>query len=277
MLNDILANETHWWLFYVATVVLFVLTVEVGYWIGRWRGKKVHPEQKSQTGMALAALLALLGFLLAVSFGLAADRFGQRKALVLEEANAVGTTFLRADFLDEPQRATVRRLLRDYVAERLEYVQGREMSELGEGLARAEQSHRELWSQADVAVDQQPRSPHIALFVDSLNEVIDLHQERVTVGLHYRIPPSLLWTLYLVAFLSMGTMGVHFGLSGTRNMWATVALVVSFAAVLLLIVDLDQPNQRLFDVSQSPLSDTLATIDAALEYEPPRGGGPPER
>jgi hypothetical protein len=56
-----------------------------------------------------------------------------------------------------------------------------------------------------------------------------------------------------------------------------VALVVSFAAVLLLIVDLDQPNQRLFDVSQSPLSDTLATIDAALEYEPPRGGGPPER
>jgi hypothetical protein len=277
MLNEILQNETHWWLFYLVTIVLFVLTVEVGYWLGRWRSKKVDPEQKSQTGTVLAALLALLGFLLAVSFGLAADRFGQRKALVLQEANAVGTTFLRADFLDEPQRATVRRLLRDYVAERIEYVQGREMSELGEGLALAEQSHRDLWSQADVAVDQQPRSPHIALFVDSLNEVIDLHEERVTVGLHYRIPPSLLWTLYLVAFLSMGTMGVHFGLSGTRNMWATVALVVSFAAVLLLIVDLDQPNQRLFDVSQSPLSDTLSTIDAALEYEPPRGGGPPER
>ncbi len=277
MLNEILASETHWWLFYLATIVLFVLTVEAGYWIGRWRGKKVDPEQKSQTGTVLAALLALLGFLLAVSFGLAADRFGERKALVLQEANAVGTTFLRAEFLEEPQRTTVRQLLRDYVAERIEYVQGRQMGELGEGLERAEQAHRELWSQADVAVVLQPRSPHVSLFVDSLNEVIDLHQERVTVGLHYRIPPSLLWTLYLVAFLSMGTMGIHFGLSGTRNMWATVALVVSFAAVLLLIVDLDQPNQRLFEVSQSPLVDTLSTIDEALEYEPPRGGGPVER
>ena len=99
----------------------------------------------------------------------------------------------------------------------------------------------------------------------------------MTVALRYRIPPSLMWTLYLVALLSMVTMGVHFGLSGTRNLTSTVALVVSFAAVLLLIVDLDSPDQRLFEVTQEPLVETLRTIDTSLEKQPPRGGGPTEQ
>jgi hypothetical protein len=64
----------------------------------------------------------------------------------------------------------------------------------------------------------------LGLYVASLNEVIDLHEDRVTVGLHYHLPPILLWALVLVAFLSMGMLGIHFGLSGTRNLPATVAL-----------------------------------------------------
>ncbi|MFP4600090.1 MAG: hypothetical protein ACLFVJ_17665 [Persicimonas sp.] len=276
MLREILAEEKHWWLFYLATILFFMLVVEVGYRFGRRRRNKADPEQKSQTGTVLASLLALLGFLLAISFGIAADRFGERKALVLEEANAVSTAFLRADFLDAPQRMAVQRLLREYAQMRVEYVRRGDLGEVEEGLARSEEAHRELWALARAAAGERPRSVPVGLFVDSLNEVIDLHEERVTVGLRHRIPPSLLWTLYLVAFLSMGTMGIHFGLSGTRNGTTTVALVVAFAAVLLLIVDLDQPTQRLFDVSQEPLADTVQIMDDALEYEPPRGGGPAE-
>ena len=258
MLRDLLASDIGWWLFYVGTILLLLLVVELGYRVGRARRSRSGPELKEQSGTVLTTLLALLGFLLAISFALAADRFGARKALVLQEANAIGTTWLRADFLPEPQRSEVRNLLQEYVALRVRAVQ---TGRIAPALARSEQYHEALWRQADAVAESRPRSVPIGLFVESLNEVIDLHQERLTVGLRYRIPPSLLWTLYLIALLSMGTMGAWFGLAGTRSVLASLATVVSFAAVLLLILDLDQPRQHLFTVVQDPLMDTLRTME----------------
>lgn len=272
MIDEILTSETHWWIFFVGTLVLFMLTIEAGFWFGRWRHQRADPEQKSQTGTVLAALLALLGFLLAVSFGIAADRFAQRKALVLEEANAIGTAFLRTDFLPEPQATVSKKLFAEYADARLMPI---ETGDLDEAIRRSVAIQNKLWRQADVAAALHPRSVPVGLYVDALNSVIDLHEERVTVGLHYRIPPSLIWTLYLVAFLAMVIMGVNFGLSKTRNLLASVALVAAFAAVLLLIVDLDQVRQRLFSVPQTPLTDVRTSIRQSLDASPPRGGGPP--
>lgn len=269
-MQDILAAEgAYSWLFYLGTVLLFAFIVEVGFRVGRRLKRRVDPEQKSQAGTVLAALLALLGFLLAISFGIAADRFAERKALVLEEANAISTAFLRTSFLPEPHRAQTRDLLRDYTVERVRPLEGWDPQELEQVLSHAEDSHRELWAQADEVAAQHPRSVPVGLFIDSLNEVIDLHEERVTVGLRYRIPPSLLWTLYLVSILSMLTLGLHFGLSGTRSVVSTVALVVAFSAVLLLIIDLDAPQQRLFVIGQDPLVDTQQLMEHTLEEKPP--------
>lgn len=284
MIDRLLSSETHWWLFFAGTIILFLLIVEAGFLIGRWRHQNVDPdvkvEKKSQTGTVLAALLALLGFLLAISFGTAADRFAERKELVLQEANAIGTTYLRADFLPEPQRSTAKKLLQRYVKVRLVPMErGREATIAGlhSAIVESEQIQQRLWHLADQVAAQRPRSQPVGLFIDSLNSVIDLHEERVTVGMHFRIPPSLLWALYLVALLSMGIMGVHFGLAGTRNLVASVALVAAFAAVLLLIVDLDQVRQRLFTVPQSPMVDLQHSMGSTPSDSPPRGGGPTER
>ncbi len=277
MLDKLLTSDTHWWLFFASTIVVFLLTVEGGFWFGCWRRGRTDPEQKEQAGTVLAALLALLGFLLAISFGIAADRFSQRKALVLQEANAIGTTFLRTDFLPEPQRSQSRKLLADYVHVRLQpLARGRHaaMAQLDTAIKRSEQIQTKLWALADQVGNTRPRSVPVGLYIDSLNSVIDLHEERVTVGMRYRVPPSLLWTLYLVAFLSMLVMGIHFGLSGTRNMLASVALVVAFSAVLLLIIDLDQVRQHLFHVTQTPMMDVQTSIRQAM-HSLPRGGGPP--
>lgn len=174
----------------------------------------------------------------------------------------MGTTFLRAGFLPEPESTEVRRLLREYVDARLRFVRARDLTGVEQMAELSAAQHRELWAVADAAAEQWPRSVPVGLFIESLNEVIDLHEDRVTTGLRYRIPPSLIWTLYLLAALSMGTMGLHFGLSGTRSILSSLALVASFVAILVLIVDLDSPVQRLFEVSQDPLADTLSTIDA---------------
>lgn len=273
MIDKLLTSESHWWVFFIGTLIFFMLTIEAGFLFGRWRRRHADPEQKSQTSTVLAALLALLGFLLAVSFGIAADRFANRKALVLEEANGIGTAFLRTDFLPEPQRSTSKQLFAEYADARLMPI---ETGDLDQAIRRSVDIQNKLWKQADAAAAQQPRSIPIGLYIDALNHVIDLHEERVTVGLHYRIPPSLIWTLYLVAFLAMVLMGVNFGLSNTRNLMASVALVAAFAAVLLLIVDLDQVRQRLFSVPQTPLMDARASIQESLDESPARGGGPTE-
>jgi hypothetical protein len=272
MLRKLLNSDDYWWLVYLATIAIFFLVVEIGYRIGRRRFRETDPEHKGQTGTVLAALLALLGFLLATSFATAADRFGQRKALVLDEANAVGTAFLRADFLPPEKRAEMRALFDEYVDVRLEGVRYRRIPEAVE---RSEEIHDEMWRRAQAAANQEPRSAPIALLIEALNEVIDLHAKRVIVALHFRIPPSLLWTLYLIAFLSFWTMGMHFGLSGTRNVIATFALVFSFSLVMLLIVDLDRPIQRLFEVTQDPLAKTHEAIEEALERDASRGNHAP--
>ncbi len=269
MIDKLLASESHWWIFFAGTLLFFMLTIEAGFLFGRWRRRNAHPEQKSLTGTVLAALLALLGFLLAISFGIAADRFSQRKALVLQEANAIGTTFLRTDFLPEPQRTQSKKLLADYVNARLMPL---ETGDLDDAIRRSVDIQNKLWARAGTVAASRPRSVPVGLYIDALNGMIDLHEERVTVGLHYRIPPSLIWTLYLVAFLSMAMMGLNFGLSGTRNLLASAALVAAFASVLLLIVDLDQVQTHLFTVSQSPLVDARTSIRASMNPAPPQGG-----
>ncbi|HKJ89185.1 MAG TPA: hypothetical protein VKA48_11850 [Gammaproteobacteria bacterium] len=274
MIDDLLAAEAYWWVFYGGTVLVFLLMVEVGFLLGRWRKDKLDPEVKSQAGTALAAILGLLGFLLAISFGIAENRFMMRKQLVLQEANSIGTTFLRTGFLTGSDRDKARRLLAEYVDVRLKAVRTRRIRE---GLKRSSEIQNQLWKIADAAAAQRPRAVTVGLFIDSLNQTIDLNEERVTVGLRYRVPPSLLWTLYLVAFLSMGVLGFHFGLGGTRNFLAASALVVAFAAVMLLIVDLDQPRQHLFTVSQGPLVDTQQFIHKSLEKDPGKSGNAPDR
>jgi hypothetical protein len=258
MVDDLLALESAWPLFYGGTVVAFLLTVEVGFRVGRRRAARAHPEEKAQTGTVLAALLGLLGFLLAITFGIAESRFTERKHLVLGEANAIGTTWLRAGFLGAPHGPAARALLREYVDVRLEASRpGR----FEAALARTEAIHRALWTHAEAVAAEAPRSVPLGLFVQSLNDVIDLHEERLTVALRYRIPPVMMTTLYVLAFLSMGTLGYGAGLSGPRNLVVTTVLVASFSAVLLLIVDLDRPQQRLFHVNQEALEDTRESMD----------------
>ena len=111
------------WALFGATVALILLVVEAGFRVGRWRQRRAEHEREAPVGAIVAAGLGLLAFLLAFTFGMAASRFDTRRGLVLDEANAIGTTYLRAALLPEPHRTEIRTLLRDYVDLRLEAVQ----------------------------------------------------------------------------------------------------------------------------------------------------------
>src|SRR6476469_9440133 len=101
--------------FAIATLACY----EVGFRLGRWWQERTPGEQEGPTGMLVGSILALLAFLLAVTMGMASDRFDARRALVLDEANAIKTTYLRAGYLPEPASSQIRELLRRYVPLRI--------------------------------------------------------------------------------------------------------------------------------------------------------------
>jgi hypothetical protein len=170
---------------------------------------------------------------------------------VLEEANAIGTTYLRSRLLPEPQRTETARLLREYVDVRLQGVKEHMPEEV---LTRSTRLQELLWAEA-VKVAEKSRDPITGLFIQSLNETIDVHSKRVLVGMRSRIPLSIWLGLYGLAILGMVSVGYQAGLSATRRSPAMLGLVLGFAIVLLLIADLDRGFEGFLNVSQQPMLD----------------------
>jgi hypothetical protein len=101
----------------------------------------------------------------------------------------------------------------------------------------------------------------VGLFVQSLNEVIDLHAKRLQAGLRSRIPGAIWLGLFAVAALSLATMGYHAGLSGTRRSLAILAVAVTFSVVIELIADLDRPQEGVLRISQQALLDVQRSMN----------------
>ena len=248
------------WGFFLATTVIVLLSVEGGYRLGMIRRKRAETEKESSVGTMVAATLGLLAFLLAFTFGLVAQRFDARRLTIVDEANAIGTTYLRAALLPEPERSECRRLLRDYVDTRLAAV---EPGKLERAVAESTALHARLWKRAVTAAAKGPRSLPTGLFIQSLNQVIDLHAKRMLVGVRNRLPATIWIALYFVSILAMAEIGYHEGLTSPRRSPAVLALVLTFSAVMLLIADLDRPLEGLLRVSQQ------AMIDLRNSFEGP--------
>lgn len=246
-----------------ALVVLIAAVLTLASHLGRRLGKRRPVDDATadnpHTGAIVGALLALLGLLLAFSFSAVESRFATRKQLVLDDANAIGTTFLRAGLLDPEQRDAVRSGLRDYVDLRLHALTP---ERIAAGLKRSDEIHRKLWRQAEESAERHPRSVMVGLFVSSLNEMIDLHEKRITVGLTQRLPLTTLGVLGAVATLSLGLVGYIGGVARTRSRFPSVAIIIAVSFVTMLIMDLDRPRGTLFKVGQQAMVDVGATIDA---------------
>jgi hypothetical protein len=252
MQGDGLLDSLPLWGIFVATLLLVLFSVEGGYRLGRYRRKCTEQEKEAPVGAMVGATLGLLGFLLAFTFGSAAARFDTRRQMLLDEANAIGTTYWRAGLLSEPHRTEVRKLLREYVDVRLEAVRS---GNVEQAMRRSEELHGLNWAQAVAIAEKNPDSIVGGLFIHSLNEVIDLHSKRVSVGLRSRIPDITWAALYAVTILALATMGYHGGLTGTRRSFAILPVAFTFSVVLCLIADLDRPQEGWLQVSQQAMID----------------------
>jgi len=241
-------------LFGVAAIML--LACELGYHLGKRARTRRESEAPASLGSMVAGLLGMLGFVLAFTFSIASGHHDMRKARVLEEANAVGTAYLRAELVEPPYREEIKHLLRDYVDLRLQTVTVENYKDL---LNESEQIHDLLWAQAR-SVALADSNTNTQLVIESINDVIDMHTKRTMAALFTRIPTSIWLALIAISTFCMVTMGIQIGFAGKRRLVAVIPLLLAFAVLVTLVVDLDRPQSGLIRVGQQAMTDLQRTM-----------------
>jgi hypothetical protein len=249
------------WVIMLGSALLLVAANELGFRLGRGKGPGLGPQEPSAIvqGAAFTVLALLLGF----SFALALGRYDARRSTLLREANAIGTTFLRADLLDAKTASAIRVDLRSYVAQRTAFA--RADSDPQQRLIadnRSAEIQRDMWRLAVSAARRDPRSTIIPLFTASLNDTINLSiEERAVLATH--IPDIVIIGLLLIGVIASAMMGYGFGRLGQRAIVFKAAFAVVLAIALGLVLDLDRPQRGLIRVNLTPLQNVQQSIDAS--------------
>ena len=250
---------------FAATIIIVVIAIEAGYRLGDAARRRSEREKEPPVSAIAAAILGLVAFIMAFTFGIVSDRYDARKALVRDEANAIRTAYMRSDFLPKPDRAKAGGLLRRYVDLRLDAVRVREPGTMNRILSESTRIQRQLWDMAVVNARKDMNSDVAALYIESLNGLIDVHALRVAVGLHTRIPDGIWLILYALVVLSMMGVGYQVAIAdSTRKSWTMLILALAFSLVITLITALDRPQSGYIKVSQQPLTDLRDSMGAGI-------------
>jgi len=243
----------------VITIATVLGAIELGFRIGRWRAGTREFDSEAQLSAMTGANLALLAFIMAFSFSQAAGHHSNRKHLILEEANAIGTAHLRAGLVNRAEGDRIRKLLKDYLEVRVTIASIGSPNLREEGfdpdkmIADSLELQEAIWQE----VEKLSGAPDIdaldALLVQAINNVFDLHEKRVAAGVRNRIPSSIWMALLGLLVFSMLGIGHFSGMKGKRNPISSTTLALSFSIVVLLVADLDRPISGLVITDQSAI------------------------
>jgi hypothetical protein len=240
----------------VVSVALILAASEVGHRLGTSTGDRVG----NNLSTLEAAILGLLALMISFTFAMALSRFDARREAVLNEANAIGTTALRARLLPAPHNSQCLTLLREYVRVRLDITRRNPpAAELAAAINRSNEIQEMLWQQTKaVAADDKGLVP-TGLFIEALNQMIDIQEQRLT-AVRNRVPNIVILSLYGIAAVAMGFTGYAGALE--RRQWRPAVYITGMlvAAVILLIQDIDRPSTGFIRISQQPMLDVASSL-----------------
>jgi hypothetical protein len=228
-----------------------LIPILLGQYYGLYTRKRSPGIQDAPVGSMVGAALGLLAFMLAFTFQIVSNRYDARKELLLQEVTVLRTAYLRAGIVPEPIRSDTRRLIVDYVDLRVELTN--DQSKIQRVITESHLILDTLWEFAEKLAEQDRSSEAYALYTTSVNELVDLQNQRISVAFEYRIPVAVLWVLITIAFLSMLALGYQFGISGKGNFIINLVLSIIFAVVMFLILALDRVETGIVKVNQKPL------------------------
>ncbi|HEY9219141.1 MAG TPA: hypothetical protein VIO94_13915 [Phenylobacterium sp.] len=251
-------STTRLWLVALILVIASSLAAFIGVWLRRRRdlGKDDGLIAEGQEGYIVSAVLGLLALLTGFTFSLAVDRFDARRYLVLEEANAIGTAYLRAQILEEPHRTRMSGLLRRYTDNRIALGKA-DPSQNAALLAANDALIVDIWTATRASYESIKRYDFSSIYMQSVNTVIDLDSSRKAAR-RARVPAEVFAVLIVYLILSAGGLG--FVMVGRRGQRAAAFLVMLFILSLLLIIDIDRPRLGGIVEDQAPMERLQASF-----------------
>lgn len=261
------------WAILVLCIVMVQFFIEIGYRLGKATHLQEQVEHESAVSAIAGSVLGLTAFVLAFSFGIVYQRYDTKKDLVREEALAVWTAYQRADFLPEADRQSAKKEIHRYVNLHLslpfsaEANQQEHRENLRDVLLETRAIQANLWSVAAKNVQNNGglNSDAGSMYMDALNNMTALQEQRVAESIETRLHLSIWITLYALTFGGMLALGFQTGVSGSKRSKASPVLACSFGVLLALITALDRPGAIL--VSQQPLLDVKGFIETAKALE----------
>lgn len=248
--------------------ILFVsmlAATELGYRLGFRRKTAAKSGAREHINAIQGSILGILALLLGFTFSLSLQRFDSRSDAVVEEANAIGTTYLRSDLLPLAVRSEVQALLREYVDLRvqastvsLDHQQQRKSL-----VDKATNKQSQLWQLARKSAELEPNPVTTGLYIQSLNEMIDNFGRR-DAALNRHVPEVVLLLLYGTFLLAGTIVGYATGIAGHRPSLVSYLMVLLIVVLVFIILDLDRPRRGLIEVSQKSLLDLQNAV-----HQPP--------
>jgi hypothetical protein len=248
---------TSWELWLIVAAVVFAF-VGVGIGIGRML-RKNSETLREPVGTVQGALLALVGLILAFGLTLAIGRYDSRRAAVVDDANAIGTTYLRAQMLPEPLRTRSLGLIVRYTDTSIRLSKAVPTTQgFASAVAQENVIIRRLWSLAGEDMAADPRGNASRLYVETLNEMINLQTIRVAT-LNNRIPGAVLGLEVLGTAFAFGLLALFTAMLG-RGATTVILAAVLVTMLLLVTFDLDRPTRGLITVPDSALVSLRASM-----------------
>jgi hypothetical protein len=239
-------------------LALLLVAFEIGFRAGAHAVGASDGPSNTQIGTIQAAVLGLLGLLLAFTFSAATSRFLERQDLIVQEANAIGTSYLRADLLSDPYRADLRTALQRYTEHRIEVSTRLRAGLQAADVQESERLQAAMWSAASAGV--AARREVMMGVLPPVNEVIDLHATRIAANLKH-LPGLVMGLLVGCAVLAIGVIGYGCGVAHRRRASLTLALTLLIGGTLWATIDMDQPRAGLLQLDDAPLK--------ALKFDAP--------
>jgi hypothetical protein len=225
-----------------------------GYYLREHEAKVREP-----FGVLQAALLGVVGLILAFGLSLAVGRYEDRRAAIVTEANAIGTTYLRAQLVAEPARSRSLELIRRYtdlalrVSREVPNSSAMRRTTAAEGVIQ-----RRLWALAGQAVDGAPVASAPRLYVETLNDAIDAQEARLS-ALNNRVPGAVLALEVFGAAAALALLALHISVLG-RGLFALIAAAALVSLLLVVTFDLDRPTRGVITVPATPLVSVRASM-----------------
>lgn len=212
-----------------------------------------------------SAIFGFLALMIGFTFAMALSRFEARRDAVVNEANAIGTTALRARLLPDPCRMESLKLLKEYVDIRVGVLQSeRSLVEVQTAVERSNAIQEALWQEAKSAALVDSRMIPTGLFIQTLNDMIDNQAKRLA-ALRNRVPNLVLLTLFWIAATGGGFAGYASALDVKRSRVPIYLMGLLVCAVIMLILDLDRPSSGFIMNNQQAMIDAAESIAAFPE------------